>query len=103
VPIREIARDRSVSRSRRRNARLVRRTPHARRANEIASLVARLALRARAGLVPFADPRFLARVCDAFQLLSRCQNRRSRKSRSPSATKAISVTTTGCIHGDARG
>jgi len=66
--LRQTPRYRSLSRSRRRNAGLVRRTADARSPNQIASLAARLAVRPRADLVSAADARFLARICDVVQV-----------------------------------
>src|SRR5438309_1937609 len=102
VPLRQTPRYRSLSRSRRRNAGLVRRTADARSPNQIASLAARLAVRPRADLVSAADARFLARICDVVQVLSRCRNRDAPKNRSPSVTKAISVIIADSIPGGAR-
>src|SRR5207244_1508459 len=102
VSLRQTPRYRSLSRSRRRNAGLVRRTADARSPNQIASLAARLAVRPRADLVSAADARFLARICDVVQVLSRCRNRDAPKNRSPSVTKAISVIIADSIPGGAR-
>src|SRR5438552_2114649 len=91
ISFRQTPRHRRLSRSRRRNTGLVRRTPHARSPNQIATLAARVAFCPRTGVVSVADARFLARLRDPVQLLSRCRNLRARKSKSPSVTKAISV------------
>src|SRR5207237_8373226 len=101
VSLRQTPRYRSLSRSRRRNAGLVRRTADARSPNQIASLAARLAVRPRADLVSGADARFLARSCHVVQVLSRCGYVDDPKNRSPSVTKAISVIIADSITGGA--